>query len=64
MVGDRLLTDVGLAHAAGAAGALVLTGATSAADVAASSVIPELVLARISDLIPPSDPLAPTEARP
>jgi len=64
MVGDRLMTDVGLAHAAGAAAALVLTGATTAADVAASALVPDLLLSRISDLIPLHDPLAPTEASP
>lgn len=64
MVGDRLLTDVALARAAGATGALVLTGATTAAEVAASPLAPELVLASLSDLIPLHDPLAPMEARP
>ena len=33
MVGDRLLTDVAMAHGAGMVGALVLTGATSRADL-------------------------------
>lgn len=62
MIGDRLLTDVGLARAAGMTAALVLSGATSAADVLAAPVPPDLVLARIDDLIPLDDPLAHPEA--
>ncbi len=59
MVGDRLLTDVGLARTAGMTSGLVLSGATTAADAAAAPVPPDLVLARLTDLIPAGDPLAP-----
>jgi HAD superfamily hydrolase (TIGR01450 family) len=55
MVGDRLLTDVALARAAGMVGALVLTGATALADVPPPPAGPDLVLARLSDLIPSPD---------
>jgi NagD protein len=52
VVGDRLLTDVGMAHEAGMAGALVLTGATSRADLESSSVRPDFVLEGLDQLIP------------
>ena len=44
MVGDRLLTDVGLARTAGMTSGLVLTGATTSADVAAAALPPDLIL--------------------
>jgi HAD superfamily hydrolase (TIGR01450 family) len=55
MVGDRLHTDIRLAHAAGAASALVLTGDTQIADLAdaAPGEGPDFVLDRIDRLIPP-----------
>jgi HAD superfamily hydrolase (TIGR01450 family) len=59
MVGDRLLTDVGLARTAGMVSGLVLSGATTAADALAAPVPPDLVLGRLTDLIPADDPLAP-----
>lgn len=59
MVGDRLLTDVGLARTAGMTSGLVLSGATSAADAAAAPAPPDLTLERLTDLIPVGDPLAP-----
>jgi HAD superfamily hydrolase (TIGR01450 family) len=52
MVGDRLLTDVAMAHRAGMVGALVLTGATSHADLADATTAPDLVIERLDQLIP------------
>lgn len=60
MVGDRLLTDVGLARTAGMAAGLALTGATDPASLDAATVRPDLVLTSLLDLIPAGDPLAPT----
>jgi NagD protein len=59
MVGDRLLTDVGLARAAGMDSGLVLSGATTMADAAGAAVPPDLILGGLTDLIPVGDPLAP-----
>jgi NagD protein len=56
MVGDRLLTDVGLARTAGMVSGLALTGATSMADVESAERPPDVVLARLTDLIPLDDP--------
>ena len=58
MVGDRLLTDVGLARTAGMASGLVLTGATTVGAAAAAPVPPDLTLSRLTDIIPAGDPLA------
>jgi NagD protein len=52
VVGDRLLTDVGMAHEAGMMGALVLTGVTSLADLDASAVTPDFVLQGLEQLVP------------
>lgn len=54
MVGDRLHTDIGLAHAAGAASALVLTGDTQLADLVdvPPEEAPDFVLDRIDQLLP------------
>lgn len=49
MVGDRLSTDIALG-ACGCATALVLCGETTPADLAASSVRPDLVCADLADL--------------
>jgi HAD superfamily hydrolase (TIGR01450 family) len=54
MVGDRLLTDIAMANAAGMAGALVLTGATTAGELAASPVRPDYVINRLTDLTVPA----------
>jgi HAD superfamily hydrolase (TIGR01450 family) len=54
VVGDRMLTDVALAHRAGMVGALVLTGATALADVPPPPDGPDLVLEGVAQLIPPS----------
>ncbi len=50
MVGDRLYTDVAMAHAAGVPAVLVLTGEATAADVAAAPAPPDLVLADVGEL--------------
>lgn len=52
LVGDRLMTDVRMAQAAGMASALVLSGATTAASLAASPIVPDYVLHRLADLLP------------
>jgi HAD superfamily hydrolase (TIGR01450 family) len=55
MIGDRLLTDVGLARTAGMASGLALTGATTLADAEAAERPPDLCLARLTDIIPEGD---------
>lgn len=52
MTGDRLETDVQMGIAAGMASALTLTGATSAADAAASTIHPTYILRTLADLLP------------
>jgi NagD protein len=52
LVGDRLMTDVLMAHEAGMASALVLTGATNAAALAGSPVIPDFVLGGVAEVLP------------
>lgn len=52
VMGDRLETDVALARAAGMASALVLTGATDAAALAASALQPDYVLGSPAEVIP------------
>ena len=66
MVGDRLLTDVGLARTAGMASGLVLSGATTRAEMDSAPMPPDLILARLTDLMPIGDPMAAAllEARP
>jgi NagD protein len=49
MVGDRLYTDIAMAHRAGALGVLVLTGETDAEDAAQYSPAPDLVVADLAD---------------
>jgi HAD superfamily hydrolase (TIGR01450 family) len=49
MVGDRLYTDMAMAHRAGALGVLVLTGATTAARVAKHSPAPDLVVSGLAE---------------
>jgi phosphoglycolate/pyridoxal phosphate phosphatase family enzyme len=51
VVGDRLMTDVAMGQAAGAAGVLVLSGATRAADVEADPITPDYIIDSVSDLI-------------
>jgi HAD superfamily hydrolase (TIGR01450 family) len=50
MVGDRLYTDMAMAHRAGAFGVLVLTGETTAAQVAKHSPAPDLVVHGLAEL--------------
>jgi NagD protein len=51
VVGDRLMTDVAMGHAVGAAGILVLSGATSVADVEGAGIRPDHVVAGIHELV-------------
>jgi phosphoglycolate/pyridoxal phosphate phosphatase family enzyme len=53
MVGDRLSTDIVMAKTAGMAGVLVLTGATSPADLAAAegSALPDYVVRTLPELL-------------
>jgi HAD superfamily hydrolase (TIGR01450 family) len=53
MVGDRLSTDIVMARSAGMAGVLVLTGATSPADLAAAeaSALPDYVIQTLPELL-------------
>ncbi len=50
MVGDRLYTDMAMAHRAGALGVLVLTGEATAADAAERHPQPDLVVTSIAEL--------------
>jgi NagD protein len=50
MVGDRLYTDIDMAHRAGALGVLVLTGETTAAQAARHTPPPDLVVANVAEL--------------
>jgi HAD superfamily hydrolase (TIGR01450 family) len=52
VIGDRLLTDVAMGQAIGAAGVLVLSGATSASELVDSKIRPDYVLESIRDLVP------------
>lgn len=52
VIGDRPMTDVAMGQAAGATGILVLSGATSAADLVGHAVEPDYVLGSIAELIP------------
>jgi len=49
MVGDRLYTDIAMAHNAGALGVLVLTGETDADEAARYSPEPDLVVADLAE---------------
>jgi NagD protein len=49
MVGDRLYTDMEMAHRAGALGVLVLTGESQAEDAAQHSPAPDLVVADLAE---------------
>jgi arabinose operon protein AraL len=55
MTGDRLETDVLMGLDAGMAAALTLTGATSLAQAAASSIRPTYVVSQLADLLPASE---------
>jgi ribonucleotide monophosphatase NagD (HAD superfamily) len=49
MVGDRLYTDMAMAHRAGALGVLVLTGETTAVEGANHSPTPDLVVSGLAE---------------
>jgi NagD protein len=51
LTGDRLETDIAMGRAAGMTTALVLTGATTRAMLAASEIQPDYVLENLGDLI-------------
>ncbi|MBI3746506.1 MAG: HAD-IIA family hydrolase [Chloroflexi bacterium] len=55
LVGDRLATDMRMAIEAGMVSALVLTGATSRADVEHSPIRPCYLLESVADLVPRVD---------
>jgi len=63
MVGDRLLTDVAMSRALGMTSILVLSGATSAGDLARSDVRPDYLVDGLGDLLPEAD-LEPGSGRP
>jgi len=50
MVGDRLYTDVAMAHRAGALGVLVLTGEATSEEAARHTPQPDLIVADIAEL--------------
>lgn len=52
VTGDRLETDLALARGAGMASAIVLTGATDAAALAAAAVQPDYVLTSLPEILP------------
>ena len=52
MIGDRLETDVQMGLNAGMAGTLTLTGATTEAVLAQSTIKPTYVIRQLSDLLP------------
>ena len=52
VVGDRILTDVAMGKQLGAAGILLLSGATRETDIAGSGVTPDFVLSGIAELDP------------
>jgi NagD protein len=57
LVGDRLATDMRMAVEAGMDSALVLSGATTRADVERSPVRPRYVLTSVADVVPAGIPL-------
>ena len=52
MVGDRILTDVAMSRALGITSILVLSGATTAAELAGSDVQPDYVIENLAGLLP------------
>lgn len=56
MVGDRILTDVAMSKALGMTSILVLSGATSPGDLAASAVKPDYVIENLAGLLPGERP--------
>jgi HAD superfamily hydrolase (TIGR01450 family) len=67
VVGDRLLTDVRMGQSLGMAGVLVLSGATTQADLAGAGVQPDYVIDGIGQLLPAglaAAPASPTHGSP
>ena len=60
VVGDRLATDVAMGREIGTTGILVLSGATTAQDVARSDITADHVLTGIGELLTPTDERIPT----
>jgi NagD protein len=56
VIGDRLMTDVAMGQAAGAAGVLVLSGATNAGDIEADPITPDYVIESVRDLVAVGSP--------
>jgi NagD protein len=54
IVGDRLSTDIAMSVPLGMSGVLVMSGATSAAEVERSPVQPDFVISGLADLLPPA----------
>jgi HAD superfamily hydrolase (TIGR01450 family) len=52
MVGDRLATDIRMAREAGMLSALVMSGATTSADLEGSPDVPDFVLTDVTQLLP------------
>jgi HAD superfamily hydrolase (TIGR01450 family) len=52
MVGDRVATDVAMGQQLGMTGVLVLSGATTVADLEVSDIRPDYVITGLSDLLP------------
>jgi len=50
MVGDRLYTDMAMAHRAGTLAVLVLSGEATAADASAAHIPPDLIVADVGEL--------------
>jgi len=63
MVGDRILTDVAMSRALGVTSILVLSGATTAEDVATSSVQPDYLIDNLAGLLPAASPVPPASTR-
>jgi HAD superfamily hydrolase (TIGR01450 family) len=61
VVGDRILTDIGLSQSLGMTSVLVLSGATGAGDLAGSPVRPDYVIEGIGQLLPAGHPDGPTD---
>jgi NagD protein len=59
IVGDRLSTDVTMSRSLGMTSVLVLSGATTAADLAGSPVRPDYVIEGIGQLLPAGQPDSP-----
>jgi ribonucleotide monophosphatase NagD (HAD superfamily) len=52
IVGDRISTDVAMSAPLGMSSVLVLSGATSAAEIERSSLQPDFVIGGLADLLP------------